>query len=346
MTRAADLAELGSAYAGAVPFSLRNKIINGDFRFWQRGTSIAVGSGLAAYAADRWRCANSTGQTCAVSRVAASVGNEYAGQAYLSASWTAGAGGHFIGQRIEDVRQFSGKTITISFYAADSVASQMNVVARQCFGTGGTPSVDVDTFQTIAVGTTYAATGAANGMTSNGGRVNVTLTLPSINGKTMGTNGDDYLEIIFSQTPTSAHTFTLGAVQVEVGHESTPFEQRPVGLELMLCQRYFERVMAIGTTPLQSAHGYAISATQADFQIAGSGTPKRKIPAASFSAGSTFSVTVNGSLITATAIAAVNYAANQVTARATVAGSLTAGQGSFLYGATGQTATVDLDAEL
>lgn len=31
MTRAADLAELGSAYAGAYPIPFRNRLLNGNF---------------------------------------------------------------------------------------------------------------------------------------------------------------------------------------------------------------------------------------------------------------------------------------------------------------------------
>ena len=36
----------------------------------------------------------------------------------------------------------------------------------------------------------------------------------------------------------------IGEVQLERGSVATPFEQRPIGLELSLCQRYYESVMA------------------------------------------------------------------------------------------------------
>jgi hypothetical protein len=44
-------------------------------------------------------------------------------------------------------------------------------------------------------------------------------------------------------------TLDLSAVQIERGATATPFEPRPVGTELALCQRYFERFSA-------AANGY------------------------------------------------------------------------------------------
>ena len=48
---------------------------------------------------------------------------------------------------------------------------------------------------------------------------------------------------------TSGATFYLTGVQLEAGSVATPFERRPYGTELALCQRYFEKSYNIGTAP-------------------------------------------------------------------------------------------------
>jgi len=40
---------------------------------------------------------------------------------------------------------------------------------------------------------------------------------------------------------TTGATFDLTGVQFEVGPTATPFEYRPIGTELALCQRYYEK---------------------------------------------------------------------------------------------------------
>jgi hypothetical protein len=51
---------------------------------------------------------------------------------------------------------------------------------------------------------------------------------------------------------TNGATWQMTGVQLEVGSTATPFERRPFGVELALCQRYFEKSynvdVAIGTS--------------------------------------------------------------------------------------------------
>jgi hypothetical protein len=44
-------------------------------------------------------------------------------------------------------------------------------------------------------------------------------------------------------------TFYITGVQLEVGSVATPFERRPFGTELQLCQRYYEKSYALGAVP-------------------------------------------------------------------------------------------------
>jgi hypothetical protein len=45
----------------------------------------------------------------------------------------------------------------------------------------------------------------------------------------------------------SGGTRTLWKAQLEQNLQPTPFEQRPIGVELALCQRYYERITGIGS---------------------------------------------------------------------------------------------------
>ena len=56
---------------------------------------------------------------------------------------------------------------------------------------------------------------------------------------TLGSNGDDNLSVklVF---PAGTFQLDMGDFQFEKSSIATPFEQRPIGLELSLCQWYYE----------------------------------------------------------------------------------------------------------
>ena len=96
----------------------RNRIINGNFDFWQRGASF-TGS---EYGADRWFSAR-VGTTHTATRQAFTLGQTavpgeptYFCRTVVSS--VAGAGNvAILVQRIEDVRTFAGQQVTLSFWA-------------------------------------------------------------------------------------------------------------------------------------------------------------------------------------------------------------------------------------
>jgi len=122
-----------------------------------------------------------------------------------------------------------------------AVNHEDDVELVQEFGTGGSPSAEVNAIGTIkvSIGTTFQ-------------KVTITTTVPSISGKTLGTNNDHSLTLVIwfdagstfnSRTDTlgqQSGTFEIAQVQVERGPIATPFERRPIGQELALCQRYAE----------------------------------------------------------------------------------------------------------
>lgn len=84
------------------------------------------------------------------------------------------------------------------------------------------------------------------------GRYSFTYTLPIFDEKTI--EASDFLALRFVVNSGFLCTdLGITGVQLEEGSVATPFEQRPIGLELSLCQRYYEvgrciQQLGIGTT--------------------------------------------------------------------------------------------------
>lgn len=215
------------------PLMFRNKIINGNFDIWQRGTSFpSVANG--AYTADRWETAyDGSGGTRTISRQPFDLGQTLVpNEPTYFLRWNQSVAGtnatyNVIRQKIESVRSFANKNITVTFYAKAANALTMVVYGFQYFGTGGSPNTFTDNFEILNVTTSWQ-------------KFTVNLTVPSLATKTIGSSNDDSLIITFALPLNTTFTFDIAQVQVEEGTAATPFELRPIGTELQLCQRYFE----------------------------------------------------------------------------------------------------------
>jgi len=228
----------------------RNAIINGNFDIWQRGTSTTIG-----YGADRWFNAI-TGSTCTFSRQSFTLGqtdvpDEPTYFARELVSSVAGAGNFaYFYQNIESVRTFAGKEVTISFWAKADASKPIAVNMLQFFGTGGSPSASVP-----SVSPTKFT------LTTSWQKITHTVTIPSISGKTLGSNNNDFLRLeIWLDAGSNRNdrsdslgqqsgTFDIAQVQIEAGPVATPFERRPIGTELALCQRYYQQSYRLSVTP-------------------------------------------------------------------------------------------------
>jgi hypothetical protein len=217
----------GGPLAGA-----RNRIINGNFDFWQRGTSFSV-TGTNTYTADRWLVFfDGTGATRTISQQSFTLGqtdvpNEPKYFLRFDQS-VAGSGStlNSLDQRIEDVRTFAGQQVTLSFWAKAAASATMpNVKLLQSFGPGGSAQVFTTVASNVALTTSWQ-------------RFSYQINLPSISGKTIGTS--DSLALILTMPLNATFTIDIAQVQLEPGPVATPFEQRPVGTELALCQRYYQ----------------------------------------------------------------------------------------------------------
>lgn len=241
----ADIVKDSTCELDIAPYNkgFKNYIINGNFDVWQRGesqTSDGYGSD------DRWFNSN-VGSTkthslvmCTDTERALFNANNYSRTVVTS---VAGASNYCIKvQRVEDVNKLAGKTVTLSFWAKADSNKNIALELGQSFGAGGSPSVIV-----VGVGSQLIS------LTSTWQKKKITITLPSIVGKTLGTNGlqTTYTYVMFWFDAGSSHnsraanlgqqsgTFDIAQVQLEEGSVATPFEQRPYGLELSLCQRYY-----------------------------------------------------------------------------------------------------------
>jgi hypothetical protein len=236
-----------------------NRIINGAFDFWQRGTS----STAAGYLADRWYNNVNTG-TVTSSRQAFTVGDTLGSNnpAYFlrqTVSGQSAAGAYAVSeQRIEDVRSYAGQTITVLGWARRSSGSgNMAVEPRQEFGTGGSPSSAVSvTAQTVTLTGSWAPFA-------------LTFAIPSISGKTLGTNNNHALYLIFwnsagsdfNSRNNSLGLQTIGVdlwgIHIKQGTHTTSavdlYRQPELGPELARCQRYYELFGQSGVGRVASA---------------------------------------------------------------------------------------------
>jgi hypothetical protein len=252
MTRARDVSRLittppniyatdSEASAGYLPLSspvtsYKNKIINGEFDIWQRGTTFSAGG----YTADRWLLqVNGSSATRAVSQQTLTPGSitGYESPFFLRYNQSvAGTSATFniLDQRIEDVRTLAGQTITVSFWAKADSSRTITSSIQQVFGTGGSSEV------------AGLASGNIN-ITTSWTRYSYTGTLASISGKTVGT--DSYAAFRINFPLNTTFTVDIWGVQVEKGFIATEFEQRFISDELRLCQRYYEKSYDLNVNP-------------------------------------------------------------------------------------------------
>jgi hypothetical protein len=229
---------LGSSALLPAGLGFRNKIINGDFGINQRAFTSTTTS--TTYGFDRWRSFHFGNTTYSAQTFTA--GNEIPGQEpinfarIVTVSQASDISYASLQQRIEDVRTCAGQTVTVSFWAkSGSGTPQVRVGLSQNFGTGGSSSVG-------ALSSLFTLSTGWQRFTAN-------ITLPSISGKTIGSSSFLEFQLWVSASsglnivPLQNNTFDFWGVQLEQNYQPTPFEQRPYGVELALCQRYYQRLL-------------------------------------------------------------------------------------------------------
>lgn len=244
--------------------SFRNKIPDGRLDFWHEGASQTS----SGYGSDTMSVNAHNGSTKTHSRQSFVAGVDrpaidVPSAKYFSSTVVTSVAGanNFVskGFKIEDVSTFAGKTVTLSFDAKANDTKKLFITIQQNFGTDG--SLTVNTFiPTVTVGTTW------------GSRFTATVTLPSILGKTVGSNSFLYLVFGFdvgssfagvnysSDAIQQSGTFDLACVQLEEGTVATPFEELPIEMSQKRVERYYERAFV-------SNNGYATATTNLCSQV-------------------------------------------------------------------------------
>jgi hypothetical protein len=239
-------------------FGYKNKLINGSFLVWQRGTSVTPPLGsLTSYVSDRW-ASYQTGAATAVYQSAGFSPFQYC------AAWNGVASNTEVSllQCVESTNSYPlvGSYATFSFWAYASTSKTFSISI-------GYPTT-VDGFS--AVTTVYTQSFSHPGA---GSWQQFTYTTSSVLGASFA-NGT---RIVVTTLNCTTGTFAITGAQLEVGSQATSYDVRPYGTELALCYRYYNSLVT-------GSIGWNINSTTADFFFAF--PTMRTAPSATYVAGS------------------------------------------------------------
>ncbi len=207
-----------------------NYLINGDMDIWQRGLSQVFVGATSGFTADRWLWQQLAG-TATISRTPTSTADD---SPFILRINRTVAGDASLSQKIENVRLFNGKSISLTFSSFTTSAPTISVTIVQNFGSGGSPLV-----QTV-VDATLPLSGAQIH--------NFIVPIPSTAAKTIGPG--DHIELLLGIDPLD--TFSV----LDFGKASWAdtdfihdFHRRFLSDEIALCQRYYQKSYNLDTPP-------------------------------------------------------------------------------------------------
>jgi hypothetical protein len=324
----------------------KNKIINGDFGIWQRGTT-----GTAGYVADRFSSfsnvtTNSISQQTFTPGTAPVAGYEgtYFIRQVITSGGTASSRSLFE-QKIEDVRTLAGQTVTASFWAKADAAKNISIEVAQQFGSGGSAQVNT------AI--------AKQAITTSWARYSFTFTVPSVAGKTIGAGslitlllwldaGSDF-NARTNSLGNQSGTFDFWGVQVEAGSIATPFQTATGTIqgELAACQRYYYRVVTNAMATTWFSSGFAYNTTRF-LALVNLPVRMRVNPTSIETSGTAadYRVLVGSTIGTATAVPTLDTSNWDNTLLNVDTSGLTAGQGGILGANVTNNAYIGFNAEL
>ena len=245
----------------------RNRFINGDMRIDQRNAGAAVTHSGSAdlYVLDRWVC-NSTGTPqFSVQQVTdAPTGFVNSSKLTTTTSGTPAAGDfsyyrqYIEGTNIADLGwgAAGALTITLSFWVKSSLtgtfggaltnnAGNRFYVFSYVINSANTWEYKTVTISGDTTGTWLTTTGRGITVSWDTGSGSTNKTTAGSWGTTVAVGVTGGVNLV----ATASATWQITGVQFETGSTATPFERRPFGTELMLCQRYYEKSYGLAITP-------------------------------------------------------------------------------------------------
>lgn len=232
----AAYADQDAFYQTSTNVTFRNLVINGEFRISQRGDfSTASARSSDEYTVDRFRCAIS-GVTANFQHIDATLPDGRSVKAIRIVA-TSGTSSGYIGFRttIEEFWRLSGRTITISAWVRTNNAY-----------TGFRHDSTTDISPKFTADSTWRF-------------VSRTYTCPTITQAGRDSNQTTFAVLAYggsAAVPVASGDFIeVAELQIELGTVATPFERRPYGTELALCQRYFQKSFAVDVAPANGLTG-------------------------------------------------------------------------------------------
>jgi hypothetical protein len=200
-----------------------NLVRNAQFSLWSSSASwptYGTATNQYDYVSDDWSFNRSnTNATINITRQTFALGQTDVPNSpvyFLDYECTnAGAGGatfQRFQQYYKSVQTLAGQTATLSFWAKTRSTGALTFDVQQFFGTGGAPSSSVIT-QIISIPV----------LSTNWTFYSSTFTLPSVAGKTLGTNGDDALILELNTPLNQPATVNCVNVYLETGAILSPF---------------------------------------------------------------------------------------------------------------------------
>jgi len=262
-------------------FSFKNRIINGDMRIDQRNAGAAV-TASGSFPVDRFAVGNSTDGAFSAqqdsSAPAGFVNSVKITTTTADGTLTTTQGLQFRqsieGTNVADLGwgTANAKTVTLSFWVRSSLTGTFGGSLRNSANDRSYPftySISAaDTWEQKSV--TIAGDTSGTWLTTTNVGMFVTWGLgvgPDRSGTAGAWAGTNYVSATgaVSLIGTLNATWYVTGVQLEVGSVATPFERRPFGTELALCQRYYQKFRATAAGEIFSSGMMNATTTSRNF---------------------------------------------------------------------------------